>query len=131
LQSLGPYFIARERHQRTASTPRTPHVATLTALHGYHGGAPPLVVEAVGGRLPSTVLLHHVAVRGALELARLTEAQERERRLGANLLTRLLDQRIDPQAAQLQLAEAVQEARWALAVAAATGQPNVHHGTSR
>ena len=30
---------------------------------------------------------------------------ERDRRLGANLLTRLLDRRIDPQAAQLQLAE--------------------------
>ena len=72
-------------------------------MPGEHPAA--LVVESTDGQLPSTVLLHHVAVGGALELARLTEAQERERRLGANLLTRLLDRRIDPQAAQLQLAE--------------------------
>jgi PucR family transcriptional regulator, purine catabolism regulatory protein len=77
--------------------------AVAVAMPGEHPAA--LVVESTDGQLPSTVLLHHVAVGGALELARLTEAQERERRLGANLLTRLLDQRIDPQAAQLQLAE--------------------------
>lgn len=64
-----------------------------------------LVVESDGGDLPSMVLLHHVATGGALELARLTESQERERRAGASLLTRLLDRRIDPQAAQPQLAE--------------------------
>jgi len=77
--------------------------AVAVAMPGEHPAA--LVVESADGRLPSTVLLHHVAVGGALELARLTESQERERRLGANLLTRLLDQRIDPQAAELQLAE--------------------------
>ena len=59
----------------------TPHVATLAALHGYDGGSLPLVVESADGRLPSTVLLHRVAVGSALELARLTEAQERERHL--------------------------------------------------
>jgi purine catabolism regulator len=77
--------------------------AVAVAMPGEHPAA--LVVESTDGQLPSTVLLHHVAVGGALELARLTEAQERERRLGANLLTRLLERRIDPQAAQLQLAE--------------------------
>src|SRR3984885_156560 len=77
--------------------------AAAVAMPGDHPAAP--VVESTDGQLPSTVLLHHVAVGGALELARLTEAQDRERRLGANLLTRLLDRRIDPQAAQLQLAE--------------------------
>jgi PucR family transcriptional regulator, purine catabolism regulatory protein len=88
---------------------RPPHAepgavsAVAVAMPGEHPAA--LVVESTDGRLPSTVLLHHVAVGGALELARLTEAQERERRIGANLLTRLLDRRIDPQAAQLQLAE--------------------------
>jgi PucR family transcriptional regulator, purine catabolism regulatory protein len=70
-------------------------------------GEPPtaLVVESTDGQLPSMVLLHHVAVGGALELTRLTESQERERQLGANTLTRLLDRRIDSHAAQLQLAE--------------------------
>jgi purine catabolism regulator len=88
---------------------RPPHAepgavsAVAVAMPGEHPAA--LVVESTDGQLPSTVLLHHVAVGGALELARLTEAQERERRIGANLLTRLLDRRIDPQAAQLQLAE--------------------------
>jgi purine catabolism regulator len=77
--------------------------AVAVAMPGEHPTA--LVVESTDGRLPSTVLLHHIAVGGALELARLTESQERERRLGANTLTRLLDRRIDSQAAQLQLAE--------------------------
>jgi purine catabolism regulator len=78
-------------------------VAVAVAMPGEHPTA--LVVESTDGQLPSMVLLHHVAVGGALELARLTESQEREWRLGASLLTRLLDRRIDPQAAQLQLAE--------------------------
>jgi purine catabolism regulator len=78
-------------------------VAVAVAMPGDHPTA--LVVESADGQLPSTVLLHHVAVGGALELARLTESQERERRFGANLLARMLDRRIDPQAAQLQLAE--------------------------
>jgi PucR family transcriptional regulator, purine catabolism regulatory protein len=78
-------------------------VAVAVAMPGEHPTA--LVVESADGQLPSMVLLHHVAVGGALELARLTESRERERRLGASLLTRLLDRRIDSQAAQLQLAE--------------------------
>jgi purine catabolism regulator len=88
---------------------RPPHAepgavsAVAVAMPGEYPAA--LVVESTDGQLPSTVLLHHVAAGGALELARLTEAQERERRIGADLLTRLLDRRIDPQAAQLQLAE--------------------------
>jgi purine catabolism regulator len=88
---------------------RPPHAqpgafsAVAVAMPGEHPAA--LVVESADGQLPSAVLLHHVAVGGALELARLIEGQERERRLGANLLARLLDRRIDPQAAQLQLAE--------------------------
>ena len=84
---------------------RLPHAepgaasAVAVAMPGEHPTA--LVVESIGGQLPSTVLLQHVAVGGALELARLTDAQERQRRLGADLLARLLDRRIDPQAAQL------------------------------
>jgi PucR family transcriptional regulator, purine catabolism regulatory protein len=42
-------------------------------------------------------------VGGALELAQLTAQQERERRLGADMLARLVDRRIDPRAAESQL----------------------------
>jgi purine catabolism regulator len=77
--------------------------AVAIAMPGEHPMA--LVVEPAGGQLPSPVLLQHVAMGGALELARLTEAQEQQRRLGADLLARLLDRRIDPQMAHAQLAE--------------------------
>jgi purine catabolism regulator len=65
-----------------------------------------LVAEPVGSRLPGLVLLHHIAAGAALELAQLAAAQERERRLGADLLGDLLDRRIDPRVATTQLAEA-------------------------
>jgi purine catabolism regulator len=77
--------------------------AVAVAMPGEHPTA--LVVEPAGDQLPSPVLLQHVAVGGALELARLTAAAERQRRAGADLLGRLLDRRIDPQAALAQLAE--------------------------
>jgi purine catabolism regulator len=77
--------------------------AVAIAMPGDHPTA--LVVEPVGGQLPSPVLLQHAAVGGALELARLAESQERQRRLGADLLACLLDRRIDSQAAQAQLAD--------------------------
>ncbi len=73
--------------------------AVAVAVPGDHPTA--LVVEPVGDQLPSPVLLQHVAVGGALELPRLTDQQERERRLGADTLARLLDRRIDPRAAEL------------------------------
>jgi PucR family transcriptional regulator, purine catabolism regulatory protein len=70
------------------------------------GDAPTaLLVEALGDQLPSPVLLQHIAVGGALELAQLTAGQERQRRVGADLLTRILDRRIYPAAAGSQLAE--------------------------
>jgi PucR family transcriptional regulator, purine catabolism regulatory protein len=77
--------------------------AVAIAMPGEHPTA--LIVEPVGGQLPSPVLLQHVAVGGALELARLAESQKRQRRLGADLLACLLDRRIDSQAAQAQLAD--------------------------
>jgi PucR family transcriptional regulator, purine catabolism regulatory protein len=77
--------------------------AVAVAVPGDHPTA--LVVEPVGDQLPSPVLLQHVAVGGALELAQLTARQERERRLGADMLARLLDRRIDPRAAESQLEE--------------------------
>lgn len=64
-----------------------------------------LVVEPIGGQLPSPVVLQHVAVGGALELAQLTAGQERQRQLGADLLAQLLDRRIDPRTAEAQLEE--------------------------
>jgi PucR family transcriptional regulator, purine catabolism regulatory protein len=77
--------------------------AVAVAMPGEQPTA--LVVEPRDGQLPSPVLLQHVAVGGALELARLTAAQERQRRHGADLLARLLDRRIDVQAAASQLSE--------------------------
>jgi PucR family transcriptional regulator, purine catabolism regulatory protein len=65
-----------------------------------------LVAEPVGNQLPSLVLLHHIATGGALELAQLGAVQERERRLGAELLSQLLDRRIDERAAAPLLANA-------------------------
>ena len=77
--------------------------AVAVAVPGDHPTA--LVVEPIGDQLPSPVVLQHVAVGGALELAQLTAGQERQRRLGADLLARLLDRRIDPRVAEAQLAE--------------------------
>jgi purine catabolism regulator len=77
--------------------------AVAVAVAGDHPTA--LIVEPIGGQLPSPVVLQHVAVGGALELAQLTAGQERQRRLGAELLTQLLDHRIDPPLADERLAE--------------------------
>jgi purine catabolism regulator len=64
-----------------------------------------LIAEPAGGQFPSPVLLQHVATGGALELAQLAAARERQRRLGAELLSQLLDRRIDPRVAELQIAD--------------------------
>src|SRR5260370_1014872 len=77
--------------------------AVGVAVPGDHPTA--LVVEPVGDQLPSLVVLQHVAVGGALELAQLTAGQERQRRLGADLLAQLLDRRIDPRVAEAQLTD--------------------------
>src|SRR5580693_8033293 len=71
-------------------------------------GAQPtvLIAEPVGGELPSLVLLHHIATGGALELAQLAAVQERQRRLGAGLLSQLLDRGIDPRLAESLIADA-------------------------
>jgi purine catabolism regulator len=64
-----------------------------------------LLVEPIGDQMPSPVLLQHVAAGGALELAQLTARQERQRRLGADLLAQILDRRVYGAAAEAQLAE--------------------------
>jgi PucR family transcriptional regulator, purine catabolism regulatory protein len=71
-------------------------------------GAQPtvLVAEPVNGELPSLVLLHHIATGGALELAQLAAMQDRQRRLGTDLLSQLLDRGIDPRLAESLIADA-------------------------
>ncbi|HEY6278273.1 MAG TPA: PucR family transcriptional regulator ligand-binding domain-containing protein, partial [Streptosporangiaceae bacterium] len=65
-----------------------------------------LVAEPVGSQPPSLVLLHHIATGGALELAQLAAVQERQQRLGADLLGQLLDHRIDERMAGPLIADA-------------------------
>lgn len=64
-----------------------------------------LVAEPIGNHLPSLVLLH-TSRPVALELAQLTAVQERQLRLGAGLLSQLLDRRIDLGLAEPLLADA-------------------------
>ena len=81
-----------------------------------------LVAEPIGNQLPSLVLLHHIATGGALELAQLAAVQERQLRLGAGLLSQLLDRRIDPGLAGPLVADAgLDLAVSVLAVARAAG----------
>lgn len=50
-----------------------------------------LIADPAGGELPSTSVLQHVAVAGAVQLAQIVSRRQRERRLGGDLLERLLD----------------------------------------
>ncbi|HCU93658.1 MAG TPA: PucR family transcriptional regulator [Actinobacteria bacterium] len=62
-----------------------------------------LVVEPLGNQLPSPVLLQHIATGAALELAQLVAAREQQRRQGADLLSQMIDRRVDPWAADEQV----------------------------
>ncbi|HEY6295909.1 MAG TPA: PucR family transcriptional regulator [Streptosporangiaceae bacterium] len=94
-----------------------------------------LVAEPVGHQLPSLVLLHHIATGGALELAQLAAVQERQRRQGADLLSQLLDRRIDPRVAEPLIADAgLDLATSVLAVARARDEragPELHRKLAR
>jgi len=94
-----------------------------------------LVAEPVGNQLPSLVLLHHIATGGALELAQLAAVQERQRRQGADLLSQLLDRRIDPWVAGPLIADAgLDLAISVLAVARASDEratPELHRKLAR
>lgn len=70
-------------------------------------GAQPtvLVVEPLGTEFPSPLMLQHLAVGGALELAQLVATQDRRRRLSADLLSQLLDGRHDRNVISRQLEE--------------------------
>jgi purine catabolism regulator len=63
-----------------------------------------LVVEPVGDRLPSTVLLQHAAAGAALAVQQLLARSERQIRAGSDLFTRLVERRIEPGSAQRGLA---------------------------
>jgi PucR family transcriptional regulator, purine catabolism regulatory protein len=90
-----------------------------------------LVAEPVGDQLPSLVLLHHIATGGALELAQLGAVQERQRKQGADLLSQLLDRRIDQRAAGPLIADAgLDLVQSVLAVTRAAGEGSAHHGSA-
>jgi len=91
------------RLSRPQAAPGEPG-ALAVAVAGDQPAA--LVAEPVGGQLPSLVLLHHIATGGALELAQLGAAAERQRKQGADLLSQLLDRRIDQRAAGPLIADA-------------------------
>lgn len=93
--------LLRLSHNRASHDPVG---AVAVAVPGVQPTA--LVVEPLGTELPSPLMLQHLAVGGALELAQLVATQDRRRRLGAELLTRLLDGRHDPQVVSWQLEEA-------------------------
>ena len=65
-----------------------------------------LVVEPAGYHLPSPVLLQHIATGAALELAQLVAVRDQQRRQGADLLSQMLDRRVDPRAAAEYVADA-------------------------
>jgi PucR family transcriptional regulator, purine catabolism regulatory protein len=50
-----------------------------------------LIVEPLGGRLPTVAVLQHVAIAGAVQLAQIVSQRQRDRRQGAELLAQLLD----------------------------------------
>jgi purine catabolism regulator len=79
-------------------------VAVAVAVPGDQPAV--LIAEPASLPLPSLVLLHHIATGAALEIAQLTADQDRQRRLGEQLLGRLLDRRIDPGVAEPQIADA-------------------------
>jgi PucR family transcriptional regulator, purine catabolism regulatory protein len=83
-----------------------PGVLRLSMPQAAPGEPGALAVEVPRDQLPSLVLLHHIATSGALELAQLGAVQERQRRLGAELLSQLLDRRIDERAAAPLIADA-------------------------
>lgn len=62
-----------------------------------------LVVDEMAARRPEPFVLMHVVSLIAVEVERLTGEREQQRRLGAALFTRLLDNEIDGEAARPQL----------------------------
>ncbi|HEX3824817.1 MAG TPA: PucR family transcriptional regulator [Mycobacteriales bacterium] len=78
--------------------------AVVVAVPGDQPTA--LVVEPLGSQLPSPVLLQHIATGAALELAQLVAVREQQRTHGADLLSQLLERRIDTRMADKEIAEA-------------------------
>ncbi|MHB1433022.1 MAG: PucR family transcriptional regulator ligand-binding domain-containing protein, partial [Streptosporangiaceae bacterium] len=71
---------------------RQPGQAPVSALAVAVPGEPmtALVVEPLGPRLPSAMILQHVAIAGAMQLAQIVSLRQRQRRSGGELLERLL-----------------------------------------
>jgi purine catabolism regulator len=112
--SFGPMLVESYRAHRNA-IPGMLHLNLPDAVPGAAGavavavpGDQPtaLVVEPLGNQLPSPVLLQHIATGAALELAQLVAAREQQRRQGADLLSQMMDRRIDPRVADEQVADA-------------------------
>ncbi len=64
-----------------------------------------LVARSDTGQLPDATVMRHLAAAAALQQTWLFAERERARRLGASLLAQLLDRRVDPALALVQLEE--------------------------
>jgi len=107
--------------------------AVAVAVPGNQPSA--LVVEPLGSQLPSPVLLQHIATGAALELAQLFAAREQQNRASAELLSQMMDRRIDPRSAAEQVTQAgLDLEKCVLAVAnddSATAATTVHRVLAR
>jgi purine catabolism regulator len=72
---------------------------------GVRAGAGPAGSAQQSGRPPELALLQHAATAAAVEVAHATLRQDHDRQAGTALLAQLLDGRLEPPAAQQQLAE--------------------------
>jgi PucR family transcriptional regulator, purine catabolism regulatory protein len=72
-------------------TPDGDVCAVAVTVPGEHLTA--LIVEPLGDSWPSTAVLQHVAVAGAVQLAQIVSQRQRDHRLGGQLLEQLLDPR--------------------------------------
>ncbi len=83
------------------------HLATGDGVAVLMPGPRPtvLVARSDHGRLPDATVMRHLAAAAALQQSWLFAERERARRLGASLLAQLLDRRIDPALAPVQLEE--------------------------
>lgn len=90
-----------------------------------------LVVEPLGSQPPSPVLLQHIATCAALELAQLVAAREQQRRLGSDLLSQMMDRRVDPRVAQEQVADAGLDLTCCVLVMATVGPAVTASGVHR
>jgi purine catabolism regulator len=87
--------VLRMRHEETVAFAIRVPAERPTALLAVHDGKPP----------PDLALLQHVANIVALEVERVNAGRDHARRLGSELMARLLDRSLDPASATRQLEE--------------------------